>query len=235
MLRVLLLWVLILMTLRVDAQSFEVASLQENYKGFIGEIVKAPLRLKNTSERPIVLVVRKIEQDIGSTQKNFFCLEGNCLEEKIEDYIVKLEPGQTLSGLNIGLEGGLVPGISIVRYLVFNKFVPAQSYEIEFNFSIEEKPAKQNIYQSKVITVKDVYPNPANEHAFVDYHLTNERTKAVMRVHNLLGNLVGEFELSPYESLLRIKTEELNPGIYFYTLYIDNESVLTRKLLVVKK
>lgn len=233
--KVLLGLVLIFTCFVADAQSFEVSGLQENYKGLIGEIVKAPIKIKNTSEKPIVLIVRKISQEIGSTQKNFFCLDGNCLEEKIEDYIVKLEGGQSLSSLQIGLDGGLAPGLSIVRYVIFNKFNPSQSYEFELNFAIEEKPAKQNIYQSKVITVKDVYPNPAIEQAFVDYHLMNDRAKAVVRVHNILGNLIGEYELSPYENLLRIRTEELNPGIYFYTLYINNESVLTRKLLVVKK
>jgi hypothetical protein len=235
MYKALLTLVLICTSLWAGAQSFEVSGLQESYKGLIGETVKAPLRLKNTSDRPVVLIVRKVDQEIGSTQKNFFCLDGNCLEDKIEDYIVKLEPGQTLNSLHIGLDGGLVPGVSIVRYIVFNKFNPAQSYDVEFNFLIEEKPTKLNIYQSKNITVKDVYPNPATEHAFVDYQIVNEKAKAVLRIHNLLGNLIGEYELSPYENLLRIRTEELNPGIYFYTLYINNESVLTRKLLVVKK
>lgn len=233
--KALLTLVLICLGFWAGAQSFEVSGLQESYKGSIGEVVRAPLKLKNTSDRPIVLIVRKIEQEIGSTQKNFFCLDGNCLEDKIEDYIVKLEPGQTLNSLQIGLDGGLVPGSSLVRYIVFNKFNQAQSYELEFNFLIEEKPTKQNIYQSKNITVKDVYPNPAVEHTFVEYQIVNEKAKAVLRVHNLLGNLMGEYELSPYENHLRIRTEELNPGIYFYTLYINNESVLTRKLLVVKK
>ena len=48
------------------------------------------------------------------------------------------------------------------------------------------------------------------------------------------GNIVGEYDLNPSETLLRIKTEDLNAGIYFYTLYLDNESVMTRKLIVKK-
>jgi hypothetical protein len=72
------------------------------------------------------------------------------------------------------------------------------------------------------------------DYAFVDYSLTSDRVKAKIRVHNILGNIVGEYDLTTAESLMRIKTEELTAGIYFYTLYVDNESVMTRKLIVKK-
>jgi hypothetical protein len=221
-------------TLTVWGQSFEMIGLQEGYKGMIGETVKAPVRFKNTTDKPIVLVIRKIQEQIGSTQRNFFCPDGNCLEDKITDYIVRLEPGQTLNNLQFGLEGGLVPGGSFIRYVAFNKSNPAHSIEFDLNFTIEEKPQKENIYQSNLITVRDVYPNPTVDFAYVNYNLLSDRTKAKIRVHNILGNIVGEYDLSVSESILRIKTEELNAGIYFYTLYLDNESVMTRKLIVKK-
>lgn len=216
------------------AQSFEMSGLQEAYKGSIGEIVKAPVRFRNTSDKPIVLIIRKLQEQIGSTQRNFFCPDGDCLEDKIHDYTIRLEPGQTLNSLQFGLEGGLVPGGSFVRYIVFNKALPAHFVEFDLNFSIEEKPQKENIYQSPLITVRDVYPNPTIDNAFVNYNLLNDRTKAKIRVHNILGNIVGEYDLTASETLLRIRTEELNAGIYFYTLYVDNESVMTRKLIVKK-
>jgi hypothetical protein len=234
MLRKLLSAVLVFLTLSVCGQSFEVTGLQEMYKGSIGETVKAPLRFKNITDKPIVLVIRKLQEQIGSTQRNFFCPDGNCLEEKVTDYVMRLEPGQTLSSLQFGLEGGLVPGGSYVRYIAFNKSNPSQFIEFDLNFNIEEKPEKQNIYQSSLITIKDVYPNPTVDHAFVNYNLLSDRTKAKIRVHNILGNIVGEYDLNPSETLLRIKTEDLNAGIYFYTLYLDNESVMTRKLIVKK-
>jgi hypothetical protein len=221
-------------TLPSFGQSFEMSPIQESYKGSIGEVVRAPLRFKNTTEKPIVLVIRKIQEQIGSTQKNFFCPDGNCLEDKVTDYIVRLEPGQTLANLQIALEGGLVPGGSFIRYIAFNKANPSQALEFDLNFSIEERPQKENIYHSNKITIRDVYPNPSVDHAFVNYNLLNDRIKAKVRVHNIIGNIVGEYDLIGSETLLRIKTDELNAGIYFYTIYVDNESVLTRKLIVKK-
>lgn len=230
-----LLGLLFFLWLGASAQTFEVSNLTENYKGTIGEVVKAPLRLRNLTEKPLTLVIRKLSQQIGSTQKNFFCIDNNCLDERVEDYIVRLEPGQTLNTLQIALEGGLVPGVSTMRYIIFSRSNPAHSLEFDLNFSIDERLEKNTIYQSRAITVKDVYPNPAADHANVDYQLTSDRTKAKIRLHNLLGNVIGEYDLTSFETRLRISTAELSAGIYFYTLYVDNESVLTRKLIVKKE
>lgn len=232
--KLLLVTLLFTLSLSAFAQGVEVSGVLESYKGSIGETVKAPLKIKNTTDKPMYLVVRKIQEQIGSTQRNFYCLDGNCQDQKVDDLVIRLEPGQTTHNLLIALEGGLVPGISTVRYVAYNRSNPNYAIEFDLNFLIEEKPEKQNLYQSRFITVKDVYPNPSVDHANVDYSLTSDRIKAKIRVHNILGNIVGEYELVPTETFVRIKTDELTAGIYFYTLYLDNESVMTRKLIVKK-
>jgi hypothetical protein len=224
---------LILISSWATAQSFEVSGLQDSYKGTIGDIIKAPLRFKNTTDKPITLIVRKLSEQIGSTQRNFYCIGANCLDQKVEDFAVRIEPGQTFEGFQIGLEGGLVPGISSVKYMAFNKMTPGHTFEFDVNFSVEEK-LKENIYQSRHIQLHDVYPNPAIDHAFVNYKVLDDRIIAKIRVHNLLGNIVAEYDLGSSENFIRIPTEELTSGIYFYTLYVDNESVMTRKLIIRK-
>jgi hypothetical protein len=216
-------------------QSFEIVTLQDTYRGLIGETIKAPIRFRNTSEKAITLIIRKIDGQIGSTQKNFFCLDNNCLEQKIEDYIIKVEPGQTMSSLQIALEAGLVPCESSVHYVAFSRSNPGHTVEFRVNFTVDEKPEKQDLYSSRFITIHDVYPNPVTENnAFVDYSLLNDRIKAKIVMHNLLGNPVGNYLLSSDEKRVRLRTEDLSAGIYFYTLYLENESVMTRKLIVKK-
>src|SRR5689334_9953921 len=105
------LWLICGLTLAsfaVSAQSFEVTGIQENYKGIIGETIKAPILFRNTSDKTVTLIIRKVTSEIGSTQKNYFCIDNNCLDQKVEDHIVKIEPGQTLTSLNVTLEAGLV-------------------------------------------------------------------------------------------------------------------------------
>lgn len=229
-----LLAILVFFAARLLGQGFEVVDRQDSYKGLIGEIVKAPVHFKNNSDKPLTLIIRKVSAQIGSTQKSFFCLGNDCFDQKIEDYIVKVEPGQTLNNFQVAIEAGLVPGISSVRYIAFSKSNPSHTLEFDVNFAVEEKPERQTIYTSKDITLHDVYPNPVIDNAFVDYKVLSDQVKAKIVMHNILGNRVGEYNLLTSENLLRIKTDELSAGIYFYTLYLNNEGVLTRKLIIKK-
>jgi hypothetical protein len=200
----------------------------------IGETIRVPLRFKNTSDKPIILVIRKVDEQLGSTQKKYFCVDNNCLDTKVEDYVVKVEPGQTTANLYVALEAGLDQNESSIKYVAFNKFSPGHALDIDLNFNVEEKLAKANIYNSRHITLYDVYPNPAVEHANVTYKLASDQIKAKILVHNIIGNIIGEYTLSAFDNAIRIKTEDLSAGIYFYTLYVENEGVMTRKLIVKK-
>ena len=122
------------LSLTLTGQSFEVSGIQDNYRGIIGESIKAPLRIKNTTDRTITLVIRKIEGQLGTTQKNFFCIDGNCMDSRIEDYQIKVEPGQTFNTLEIGLDAGIAPGISSSKYLIYNRNNSLDSFEFEMKF-----------------------------------------------------------------------------------------------------
>jgi hypothetical protein len=231
-----LLWLacISLLSHTLAGQSFEITGLQDNYKGLIGETIKAPLRFKNTTDKTITLIVRKVNSQIGGTQKNYFCIENNCLDHKIEDYTIKLDPDQSYSLLQIALDGGLAPGASSIKYIAFNKLNSTETLEFDLNFLVEEKPEKENIYNSRHITLHDVYPNPVSEYAFVDYTLANEQVKAKIVIHNILGNSIEEYALAFGENKIKVRADALSAGIYFYTLYVDNEGVITRKLIVKK-
>ena len=235
MMKALLAVIMVMMGTWALGQGFEIAPFQESYKGTIGETIRVPLRFKNTSEKAVTLIIRKVDEQLGSTQKKYFCVDNNCLDSKIEDYVVKVEPGQTITNLYVALDAGLNQNESSLHYIAYNKANPGQSLEFGLNFSVEERLGERaNIYNSRYITLYDVYPNPAVEHANVAYKLGSDQTKAKILVHNIIGNVIGEYLLSPLDNLVRINTEDLSAGIYFYTLYVENEGVMTRKLIVKK-
>jgi hypothetical protein len=169
----------------------------------------------------------------GSYQKSFFCLDNACLE-KSDELVIKLEPGQTVQNVQIGVEAGLVEGSSTIRYVVYNKSVPAEFTSLELNLAVESKPEKSNIYTSRYITIHDVYPNPVTNYANIDYQLHSDQVKTKIVIHTILGNALYDYELPYSETRIKIPADDLNAGIYFYTLYIDNVGVMTRKLIVKK-
>lgn len=234
MMRLLWLFLMCLPAFELAAQSFEIGHLQDVYRGYIGETVKVPVIITNTTEKPLTLVIRRISTNLGGTQKNYFCPNGECLDQRVEDVLLKLEPGQMLSDFEIGLDAGLANGISSAKYLVFNRYNSAETFEFDLNFAVEERSAKEDIFTHPSIVLHDVYPNPVVDFAFVNYDITNEDVEAKIVIHNILGNAIDEYTLPPSENRVKIRAESMNAGIYFYTLYLDNEGLVTRKLIVKK-
>lgn len=231
------LWSLVLICLpavTLFAQSFEMAQVQDVYKAYIGETVKAPLTFTNTTDKPVTLVVRRLSSTIGGTQKNYFCADNNCLDQRIEDFVVRVEPRQTVSSLQVALDAGLANGVSSVKYVVFNRGNPNETIEFDMNFAVEERSAKEDIFTHPQIILHDVYPNPVVDFAYVNYNMSSSDVEAKIVIHNILGNAIDEYNLPSSENKVKIRAESLNAGIYFYTLYLDNEGLVTRKLIVKK-
>lgn len=231
-----ILWLVFLwsLTFELSAQSFEMDALKEVYKGYIGETVKVPLMLTNPSEKPVTLIVRKLNSTLGGTQRNYFCQGDNCLDQQIEDFVIRLEPGQTLSDFNIALDAGLANGVSSATYVVFNRYNPSENIQFQLNFAVEERSAKEHVFSNPHIILHDVYPNPIIDYAFINYDMISDAVKAKIVIHNILGNAIDEYDLPSGENKVKIRTESMNAGIYFYTLYLDNEGVITRKVIVKK-
>jgi hypothetical protein len=226
-------WLSIAFTLlwaSLQAQQFDVLYASESVKAGIGETVQSTLRLRNNDSKPVYLVVRKVPYSLGSTQRSLICHKDVCGEE----LTLKLEPGQLVTDIQISFYSGLSPGLSTSSYVVANKYSPSEAIEFDLNFAVEEPELRRSIYTSRLITMHDVYPNPAVESAQIDYKIHETKPSYTVIVRNLLGNIVSEYPLDPAEVKLKMRTEDLNTGIYFFSLYIDNVSVMTHKMMVKK-
>jgi hypothetical protein len=219
---------------RAWAQSFEWVDRQDNFQTGLTETLRIPIKIKNTTDKPQYYVIRKASGDLGLTQKGYFCIDKNCFEPAIEEFSKRIEPGETLTGLHYVLETGLVSGQNNVRFEIFPRGIAHEMIDHQVFISIEEKSLKALVFKSKDITIHDVYPNPASEQAFMDYQIHNEAVKAKVVIHNILGSPVGNYELPTFDLKIKIHTDDLPSGVYFYTIYLDNDGVLTRKLVVRK-
>lgn len=218
------------------AQNFEVIGQSGTLKGGIGDVIKAPIKIKNNTNRPIQIVVKRLEQVIGTSQLSYFCWGSECYDTEVNQLPLskKLEPGETSSKFKTVLETGLVAGFSTVKYLIYDRDNPSDAVEYEVTYTVEDMNSKKAIFSSEEVHINDVYPNPVVDFAIIDYNLLQEDVKAKIVIHNVLGSIIGEYELAYLETKLKINTEDFNPGVYFYTLYIDNDGIMTRKLVIRK-
>ena len=214
------------------AQTFEVTEVPSTLSGSISQTLKIPIKIRNTGDKPQFFIVRLSDEDLKAGQKGYFCIDGDCLESGITEFSKRIEGGVSLNGLYFMLETGIVTGQNNLHFEVFVKGNAISRQEHEVNINIDEKQPKNVVFKSKDLVVHDVYPNPVSTTAFIDYELYNEQMKAKIVIHNILGSSLGEQELPYADSRAKISAEDLTPGIYFYTIYIDNEGVTTRKLIV---
>jgi hypothetical protein len=78
----------------------------------------------------------------------------------------------------------------------------------------------------------NIYPNPASGIAYVDYMLAPNIREAKIIIHNLLGNVVKEIELSKTSNKAEISLQNSNPGVYFYSLELDGVKQSTKRLVI---
>ena len=215
-------------------QTFEIVDRQENFLATVNETLRIPFKIKNNTNKAQFYIIKKLNADLTSTQKGYFCLDKTCLESGIEEFSKKVEPGETLQNLVYVLESGIQSGQGNIKFQVFTKGNSSDAIDYTVSVLVQEKGQKQILFRSKDITIEDVYPNPVQDIAYMDYHIHNETVTAKVVIHNILGRVINEFELSPLEDRVKIHSEEFVSGIYFYTLYLNNNGVLTRKIVIRK-
>lgn len=220
-------------TENIFSQTLELLDKQDFYQTTSVQKLKIPLRLKNNSDKQQTYIVRNVSGEQGSPTKGYFCANNNCQELGVTDFSVTIEGNETIQSLYFVLETGIISGQTSLKFEFFLKGVAKEVAEHSVTVSVEER-SKAYIFQSKEITIQDVYPNPASDQAFMEYKIHNENSKVKLLLHNILGRILGDYQLPASEVRLKIPTEDLPIGVYFYTIYIDQEGVLTRKLVVRK-
>lgn len=223
------------------AQSLRLVDTNLNQNGIVGKDIVTTVNIFNTTDQTIRYRVYEVSKQIGSSQVNLICVGEDCFKEAaisrkdVDPVLVRsVDARQIDKTISIILESGLVQAISSVTYRIENVDNPTDFTTFEINYEVSELKDESLLYSSKNVDLSDVYPNPVTEVAIFDYHLKDDSKEAKIIIHNVLGSIAGEYMLSPYEHQLKVSVEQFNPGVYFYSLYIDNEGVATKKLVVRK-
>ncbi len=117
------------------------------------------------------------------------------------------------------------PKPSVVK--TTNNEIPAS-----FDKSVGDNNNNDKLYSSDKLTVSNIYPNPANDFASIDYVITGNVNEASMSFYNLLGNEIASYELDKSDRKLKVQTTNWDSGVYLYQLVVDGKKLVTKKLLV---
>jgi Secretion system C-terminal sorting domain len=86
------------------------------------------------------------------------------------------------------------------------------------------------LYVSNSVSFGIAYPNPTSSSVSFDYAVTDDKLVKITIV-NVLGTEVYSAKIAG-QGKLKLSTEALNEGVYFYTLYIDGAAVATKRLMI---
>ena len=120
---------------------------------------------------------------------------------------------------------------SKISYTFYNERNPEEKYTFTVNFKYQ--PESIADFNSADV-FSNAYPNPASNVVSFDYNMPFNVNSASVAIFNMMGQEVVRQELNLGGSRADINVSDLNEGVYFYSLIVNNETVKTNKFVVVK-
>lgn len=209
----------------------DVSGTEQNYTGSSADSLNTIIekfKIKNISSSDIDVIIKKQYISVLPGTSNEFCWAGQCLPPiAMESGILTVEAGATQAPFDIHYHSIGVVGTSTIQYVAFNRANPNDSVYFTVNYTVEPTTIEN---ANGMVLVSDVYPNPANNIAKLDFNLqTNQKLQCDVydmlgkRVYSESGNGQGAFE---------IPVRKLPQGTYFCRLILDGELVETQKLMI---
>lgn len=216
------------------AQSLRVTNTPDNVFGRTASEISVNISIKNTTKKPIEVIFYRKSSEIPSGQESYFCVGKKCYSPETQTAIEtkELRPGEVYDGFKSILNSGLGKSVSTITYCFQNAADPSDEICHTITYNVSSLSANDILFYDNSISVSNIYPNPINDIAIFDYSLKDPKVKAKIILHNVLGGIVEEHPLSELESKLKIYTKSFSPGVYFYTLNVDNQNIITKKFVI---
>jgi len=188
--------------------------------------------VQNSSAVDQNVMCKKTEISVMGGTSNYFCW-GACY---LPSTFISLEPMMILAGVNDlnSFSGDFDPashmGESVVRYTFYLVNNPNDSVCVNVRYLAGYAgiaPTSEDQFR-----ISEAYPNPATANVSFSYTLPSAVSSATFVVRNLLGSEVKSFNLDEAQGKLNFSVTDLQAGVYFYSVVMNNSTMLTRKLVV---
>jgi hypothetical protein len=218
------------------AQQVRVLSENLEFNGDLGSTQRKTIILQNESDQSKTFFLKNLKGNIGSSQNIKICIGDQCYNPKKDLAKIKLtlKPGEIVTDMYLDFEMGIAETRGSFDMIFANEANLKEVFVVEAIYAVENSKTKVNEFDYKDMILSDIYPNPSNRIAQLDYEYKNPKVKAKITINSFIGNPIAEYELDPERSTLLINVSDFTPGFYFYTLFLDNKNIVTKKLQVKK-
>ncbi|MDO8968877.1 MAG: T9SS type A sorting domain-containing protein [Algoriphagus sp.] len=225
---------LVLVPVLAGAQQVRVLSEVLDFSGDIGSSQRKTVIIQNESNQTKTYFLKNVRGSVGSSQRVKVCLSDQCFDPKkdLTKISLKLQPGEVFTDLYLEFEMGITETRGSFDLFFVNSENIRENFVVEARYEVATGSSTD--FTHKDIKLSEIFPNPSNRIAQLDYELVNPKAKAKISINSFIGNPIAEFELDPERNSLVINVTDFQPGVYFYTLFVDNKNVVTKKLQVKK-
>lgn len=194
--------------------------------------VEKHIYITNTSSIDINVKVKKDELILLPGAFNTFCW-GQCWAPHVttSPISITIPAGQTnTTDFYADYHPNGNNGITLNKFTFFDESDTSVNTFVYIRFI----STSTNIHTNTVekISISAPYPNPADQWCRFTLTIPPVHKNASLKIIDLTGTVVLETPVETGTSTVRLHLDNLNQGIYFYSLFIDNKPYITRKLII---
>jgi len=183
----------------------------------------------NESTKDKEVKIRRIETHMPEGTSSYFCW-AQCYPPatNVSPTAMTIAIGET----NTNFSGDYLPsgieGEATISYVFFDEEDLSDFSTINVTYVASTVGIEENLNE---IFLSNAYPNPASTVVSLDYDL-KDVNDAKLVIYNLLGSVVRDVQINDAIGKLKVNVSDMDDGIYFYSLLVNNETVKTQKLVI---
>jgi len=186
----------------------------------------------NNSSTDIDVKVKKIDIEVMTGAFNSFCW-GQCFAPGVIEspQPITISAGSTnTNGFYADYNAYNNDGYTLVKYIFFNSNNPSDSTYLYIYF---ESWPMSNPLENTDIIISNIYPNPANNHIYINYNLPTNSNNPKIIITDYAGKIIDNIIINANQTSLYYNTNYLQSGIYI--LHIINDSYSeSRRFSIIK-
>ena len=191
-------------------------------------------QVTNNSDDIINVKAIRFNVDVIEGTGNSFCFATQCYPPFLDTSAAYLPIPAGASSPTEDFKGEFTAyeniGTSLVKYKFFNVNDLNDTVQVVVRYRSYYLAVDESLANS--ITLSNAYPNPTHTTVNLDYSFDVNIDAATVKIVNLLGSVVKEVEMNQNANKLSIDVSNLNAGVYFYSVIVNNEIFQTKKLVI---
>ena len=196
----------------------------------LNSTIVAHMWVTNNSSNPIAVRTKKIILDTIPGSDNYFCWTSCYFSQVYIGDTMTVKAGETNKMFSGDYDAYGNAGKSRIMYVFYDDANPNDS--VAFVAEYHAGSGVGYVLSEKPDVKLNVFPNPAQNFVNINFDIPVNFQNAQFEIRNILGSVVSSTPIDAKNGNRSIDISSLQNGVYFYTLMIDQQAILSKKLVI---